>query len=236
LDNLKDYLAGIAIGVKYRNNFSIEDYTGSIVDELLYKKNSLFNSVNFPYTTGIGSSQKVLHNPKTGDSLILNKSNIILEINFSDLIPKEKSQILIDDYFETVTQKIYKIVNIHDVYLIGIVHKYLITDESSGIALYDNFRKMTFDDATSITVNFTKKNVLPESKVNKNTNDYENVICTVNMMQDKKHEYFFQVDYQHVFAPVLDSVIDIEYKSFVEKVSNYNASVANNWIKAYEKK
>jgi hypothetical protein len=157
MNSLKDYLTGIAIGVKYRNNYSIEDYTGSIIDELLYKKNSLFNSDNFPITWENGSSQKALHNPQTGDSLVLNKNNIILDINFSDIISKEKSQDFIKEYFETVTQKIYKIVNIHDVHLVGIVHKYRITDDNNARALYDNFKNITFEDATSITVNFTKK-------------------------------------------------------------------------------
>jgi hypothetical protein len=236
MNDLKSYLTGIAIGIKYRNNFSIEDYTGSIIDELLYRKNSLFNSVNFPFTSGIGSSQKTLHNPQTGDSLILNKSNIILDMNFSDIIPKDKSQKLIEEYFETVTNRIYKIVDIHDIYLIGIVHKYTIADQKNANALYNNFRKLTFDDATSITVNFSKKNVLAESKVKKDINDYENIICTINITQEKKNEYFFQVDYQHVFSPVLESVIDISYKPFIEKVDRYNREVVSKWIEDNEKK
>jgi hypothetical protein len=56
------------------------------------------------------------------------------------------------------------------------------------------------------------------------------------MAQDKKHEYFFQVDYQHIFAPILDSVVDIDYKPFVEKVNTYNTDVASEWIKNHEKK
>jgi hypothetical protein len=236
MDELKKYLSGIAIGVKYRNNFSIEDHVGSIVDELLYKKSSLFNSINFPYTSGFSFSQKTLHNPQTGDSLTLNKSNIILNINFSEKIPKEKSEELIEEYFKTITERIYKIVDIHDVHLLGIVHKYIITDEDNTSALYKNFKNIAFDEATSIAVSFTKKNILPESKTKKGYDDYENVICIIEMAQERKNDYSFQVDYQHIYSPYLDSIIDIDYKKFIEKVNNYNNNTINEWIKSHEKK
>jgi hypothetical protein len=151
-------------------------------------------------------------------------------------MPKEECRGLIEEYFKAVTDRIYKIVNIHDIYLIGIVYKYLITDQKNANALYNNFRKLTFDDATSITVNFSKKNVLPESKVQKGINDYESVICSINIAQEKKNEYSFQVDYQHVFSPLLESVIDIDYKPFIEKVDRYNKEVAGKWVESNEKK
>jgi hypothetical protein len=236
--NLKDNLAGTAIGVRFRNNFAIEDHFGSILDELLYNKSdSLLNYITFPNTSSdITSTQKKLHNPLTGDSVIINKNNIILDIKFSDKIPKEKSSELIEEFFKTVTQKIYKIVNIQGVNLIGVVHKYIIEDEVSANTLYKNFKDITFDDANSITINFTKKKILEESKIKKDINDYENIICTISMMNEKKNEYFFQVDYQHIFDPKLDSIVDIEYKKFIETVNNYNFSSINDWIKKYGQK
>jgi phosphopantetheinyl transferase (holo-ACP synthase) len=231
MKNLKDYLTGIAIGVKYRNNYAIEDHMGSIIDEILYRNNSPLNYVTFPLT----SPQRNLHNPKTGDTFVLNRNNIILDINFTEKITKENSKKLIDEYFRILTQKIYKIVNIQDIYLIGIVHKYLITDEASARAIYNNFKNITFDDATSITVNFVKKNILPDTKIKKGYNDYENTICTLSMTHDKKSEYAFHVDYQHIFDPLLDSIIDIDYKNFVDKVISYNTNTINEWIVKHEK-
>jgi len=236
--NLKDNLVGVAIGVKFRNNFAIEDHFGSIIDMLLYNRSdSLFNYITFPSTsTDITSTQKRLHNPLTGDNVIINKNNIILDLYFSDKIPKEKSGELIEEYFKTVTQKIYKIVNIQGVYLMGVVHKYIIEDETSATALYKNFKDITFDDANSISINFTKKKVLETSKIKKDINDYENIICTLSMTHDKKKEYFFQVDYQHIFDPKYETIVDIEYKKFVETVNHYNFNVINDWIKKYEQK
>ena len=232
---LKDYLTGIAIGVKYRNNFSIEDHSGSIVDEILYRNNSLFNYITFPLTSGVNSTQKNLYNPETGDSFILTRNNILLDMRFTEKIPKENSRKLIDEYFKIITQKVYKIVNIQDVHLVGIVHKYTITDEISAQAIYKKFKNITFDDATSITVSFVKKNILPDTKIKKDYNDYENIICALSMTHDRKNEYSFQVDYQHIYNPLLDSIIDIDYKDFVDKVIYYNANIINEWINKHEK-
>ena len=41
IDNLDINLTGIAIGVRFRANFAIEDELGSIVDKIVYKKGSL---------------------------------------------------------------------------------------------------------------------------------------------------------------------------------------------------
>jgi hypothetical protein len=233
MKDICDYLVGIAVGVRFRNNFSIEDRLGSIIDGLLYSKDSLLNAVTFPMT-GTNLISKKLHNPQTGDSLIINCNNIVLDINFSENIPKEKARVLIDEFFKIITEKIYKIIDIHDVYLIGVVHKYIVTDEATAEPLYKRFKEITVDDAASISVSFTKKIFPAESKVSKEVNDHENVMCTIEM--NKKSEYFFQVDYQHIFEPKLASIIDIPYKDFIEKVNYYNSSSISAWIKKYETK
>jgi hypothetical protein len=235
MKDLRDYLVGVAVGVRYRNNFSIEDKLGSIVDVLLYGSGSLLNAVTFPMA-GAALTAKRLDNPKTGDTLIINNTNIVLDVNFSEHIPKEKAGDLIDEFFRTVTGKIYKIVDIHEVYLIGVVYKYAITDTSSSVPLYKSFQDLTVDDVSSIRVNFTKKILLPDGQVKKEVNDYENVICTLEMEQSKKGEYLFQVDYQRIFAPQLASVVDIQYKNFIEKVNYYNNTAVSKWIDKYATK
>jgi hypothetical protein len=236
MEELRSYLSGIAIGVKFRNNFSIEDHLGSIADELLYSKHDgLLNHITFPtHAANLGSSEIRLQNRTTGDSLAINMNNIILDINFSEKIPKESAEELIDEYFKALTQKIYDIVNIREIRMVGLVHKYIVNDESSAGLIHKKFKEITFEDASSITVNFSKKNILPESKVNKDYNDYENIICTLSMLHEKNKEYFFQVDYQHFYDPRLDSIIDIPYKDFIKKVIYYNTEVISKWIKSHE--
>jgi len=236
MEELKQYLSGIGIGVKFRNNYSIEDYLGSIADVLLYSKNGgLLNYITFPYhSSGFITPQMSLTNESTGDSLSINASNIILDINFSEEIPKEKSEDLINEYFTALTQKIYKIVNIHEIRLVGLVHKYVIDDEKSTKAVHRKFKELTVDDATSVTLNFSKKIILPDSKLKKGYDDYENIICTLSTIHERKNVYFFQVDYQHVYDPRLDSIIDIPYKDFVKKAIHYNTDNMSQWIKSHE--
>jgi len=235
MEELKQYLSGIGIGVKFRNNYSIEDHLGSIADILLYsKENGLLNYVSFPYRIKASdSTQLSLHNNETRDNLVINMNNIILDVNFSEKIPKEKSDEVLEEYFKALTQKIYKIVDIQDILRVGLVYKYIINDESSVKAIQKHLKEITFDDASSVTVNFSKKIILSDSKIKKDINDYENVICTLSINHDKKNEYFFQVDYQHIYEPRLASVIDIPYKKFVDKAASYNADIISQWIKKH---
>ena len=236
MDDINDYLAGIAIGVRFRNNYSIEDCYGAISDTLLYSnKNGVLNHITFPYQSkGVGHSELRLQSD-SGNSLVININNIIIDINFSQKIPKEKAQNVIDEYFNALTEKIYKIVNIKEVRLIGIVYKYIIDDAKSAKALRNNLKKVTFDDASSISVNFSKKLILPDSKLKKEHNDYENIICTLSMNNESKENYYFQVDYQHIYSPRLASIIDIPYADFADKVKRYNANTISRWIKEHEK-
>jgi hypothetical protein len=227
--DLKQYLTGIAIGIKFRPNYSIEDNLGEIIDELLYRQESLFNYVIFP-NTSFGFGEKILHNSQTNDKLTINKSNIILEINFSDKIPKEKSDSLINEYFKTVTEKIYKIVNIHEVYLIGIVYKYLINDSANFKNIYSNFKEITFGEVEPINFTFTRKVILPESKIKKDKNDYENIIHTILTFPNNENEILLQVDYQKIFYPKLASIVDIKYDDFISKVKYYNNDTFTQWL------
>ena len=236
MEELKNYLSGIAIGVKFRNNYTINDHLGSIADTLLFSKNGgLLNYITFPnHASNLDSSEITLLNRSTGDNLTVNMNNIILDMNFSEKIPKEKSTELTDEFFNALTKKIYKIVNIREIRRVGLVHKYLIDDTSSAKAIQKKFKDITFDDASSVTVNFSKKIILPNSKIAKDYNDYENVICTLSITNEKREEYFFQVDYQHVYDPRLDSVIDIQYDKFIERAVYYNSDIISQWIKKHE--
>jgi hypothetical protein len=235
MSEIKDYFTGIAIGIKYRPNFSIEDNLGGIIDELLYRKNSLFNYITFPMTdTGLG--EKKLHDPKTGSNFFINSTNLILDINFSDKIPKQESNNIINEFFNAATEKIYKIVNIQEINFIGIVNKYMISDESLLKNLFTNFEKITFSDVDTISLNFTRKIVLPETKTNRDINDFENIIHTLVIPRKSNKGYFLQIDYQKIFNPMLASIIDIQYKDFIVKADRYNNVTINEWINRNEKK
>jgi hypothetical protein len=180
--------------------------------------------------------EKKLNNPQTGDNLLINRSNLVLDINFSKKIPKENSGDLINEFFKTATEKIHKIVDIHEINLIGIVNKYMVSDEDMLKKLFKNFEEIAFPDIDAISLNFTRKIVLPETKTNRDINDFENIIHTLMAPRKSKEGYFLQIDYQKFFNPKLASVIDIKYKDFISKVERYNSVTINDWINRDEKK
>jgi hypothetical protein len=112
----------------------------------------------------------------------------------------------------------------------------MINDEVKLKKLFRNFEVITFDDIDTISFNFTKKIVLPESKTNKDINDFENIIHTLMAPKNSKEGYFLQIDYQKLFEPRLASIIDIKYKDFINKVDYYNNNNINEWINRDEKK
>lgn len=232
--NIQNTLFGIAIGIKFRPNFAIEDKIGEIADELLYRRDSLFNYLVFPITTNAVGA-KSLNNPDIGDNLIINNSNIILEINFSKEIKKEKANDLIEEFLKVVTEKIYKIVNIHDVYLVGIVKKYLINDSTKVNAISKYVNQIGLDNINDYNMSFTKKIILSDSKLIKDHNDYENAIHTIIKIAGKE-EFILQVDYQHFYDPKLESIVDIKYKDFLGRVYHYNDDIICNWLNSYDKK
>ncbi len=42
ITRLDDYLVGVAVGIRFRANFSIEDQLGRIADEILYRGGASF--------------------------------------------------------------------------------------------------------------------------------------------------------------------------------------------------
>ena len=226
--SLSDNLFGIAIGIRYRPNFAIEDKIGEIADELLYRKDSLFNYLLFPRSRN-GLGEKILNNPDTGDSIVINRSNLVLDISFSDELPKTKADDLINEFLKTATEKIYKVVNIHDVLLIGIVKKYIINDNDKISEFNDLINKTKITNINSYNLTFTKKIILADSKLKDGLNDYENIIHSIVKNPDKD-EILFQIDYQHVYDPKLESIVDIKYKEFLGRVNEYNNKTINDWM------
>lgn len=225
---LSENLVGIAIGIKYRPNFAIEDKIGEISDELLYRKDSLFNYLIFPNSRN-GLGEKILNNPDTGDRIVINRSNLILDISFSDDLPRTKADDLINEFLKTATEKIYKVVNIHDVFLVGIVKKYIIKDKDKIAEFNDLINKTKISNINSYNLTFTKKVILAESKVRADLNDYENIIHSIVKNPDKE-EVLFQIDYQHLYDPKLESIVDIKYKEILGRVNEYNNTTISEWM------
>lgn len=227
-NSLTKSLIGLAIGIKFRPNFSIEDKLGEILDVFLYEKGSIFGPKLFPRTKSNGVVERILYNPETNDSLLINHSNIIFDISFSDKLPNTKAESILETFFNVLTEKVYKVVDIKDISLVGIVKKYAIDSESTKLELENKIKDITLPDLNSFDLSVTKKIILSESKIKRDIYDFENAIVSIVKIPNIS-SMIMQVDYQHIYEPKLDSIIDIKTKDFITRCNSFNKQM-EDWL------
>jgi len=222
IENFDEYLTGIALGVRFNPNFSVRDNLGSIADEILYQKDSLFNPTVFPKVLTTEDHQQILINEDTNDQFRFNNLDFILEVNFKDehnfsvtdlnnIIQKFESHIISD-----VMQKF----QINNIRRIGFIRKYLFSDDVIAEKFIAKTIGRLIEGVTDCDMRFVKKIPLYESIAQQELNDYDNVIFTVNKKPDTK-DLVLHFDYQSVFDPPLPKSTSIKFKPFIQKATNY---------------
>lgn len=228
IENLDKHLIGVAIGIRFRANFSIEDQLGAIVDQILYSKNAYFNESVFSYTEN-HVNQKVLVNNKTGDRLTINNSNIILEVNFSEIFNASNLSELLKKFDTEIIEGILKKYKITQIVRVGYIKRYLFDIQTLAKSFINNTIGNTFDGINDIELRFSKKFPVADSLVKKEIYDYENAIFNIIKRADKD-ELFMSVDYQKYFIPHLESASGVEFLSFVNKVDNFSNKNYLGWL------
>lgn len=227
IETLDNHLVGVAFGVRYRANFSIEDQLGSIIDQILYSKNSFFNEQIFPLTEG-HINQKILLNEKTGDKLTINNSNAILEINFGGTFKKSDLGELTEQFQKEIIEGVLKKQKVTQIVRVGLIRRYLFEEKD----LAKNFISKTIgtiDGVNDIDLRFSKKFPVSDSLTSKEIYDYENVIFNV-IKASNRQELFMAIDYQKYFVPFLESASGIEFPNFIKKAENFNKKNYIEWL------
>lgn len=235
LEILKKSQIGFTIGIRFRNNFIIEDNYGAIIDSILYDKNSFFTPRKFPVVLS-NENEKILWNENTKNRLIINPANIILDVADQKDISEENS---IKIYGEHIVKEILSEYKVENVNRIGYVHKYFITDKE----FREEFRKRVIPSKgktlSNLNLQFTQKiPMLPEAKTHKNVSDYYNVIYTFMDMVNDDRGLFLSVDFQRLFVPTLETIRGLDYNQFISKTQSYENNVVtfltNNYGKINE--
>lgn len=229
IKNVHDYQISIAIGIRFRANFSIEDKLGNIVDEILYSKNSFFNPKMFPFVQS-GTTGKVLTNETTENKLTIDNSNVILEYNR----PEEEADqveigVLCDHFDRQIISGILKAHKITQINRVGFINRYLFNIESLAESFLDKTIGKTIAGVNDINLRFSKRYPVEESLFEKQINDYNNAIYNIIKKSDKK-ELFISLDYQRYFEPFLESSSQIEFMKFRERVIDYNNNTFTTWL------
>lgn len=226
---LNNSLIGIVIGVRFRANFAVEDQLGKIVDDILYSTNSFFNSSVFPkVNAGVGT--KYLINENTLNTLLIDNSNIILNVNISEDIAGEDLTKWTNHYNSDIIGHIMTKYNIQQIMRIGYVKRYLF----KSIELANSLIKKTVGntiqgDISDIKLSFTKRYSVDNAVANKNIEDFDNAIYNI-IKKPGLDEIFMSVDFQRYFKPFLESAIKIKFDDFLNRAERFNSDVYFPWI------
>lgn len=228
INDIDKHLIGIAIGIRYRANFSIEDQLGKIVDQILYNKNSSFDATIFPLVQN-NVSDKTLFNEKTGDSLLINNSNLILEINFGGSFEKKDYASIIENFNKELIEGVLKNYKITEINRAGIIKRYLFNVEDLAKSFINKTIGNTIDGINDINLRFSKKFPVQESLIKKEVYDYHNAIFNIIKKADRD-EIFMAIDYQKYFEPFLTTASQIEFLEFSKIVDKFNTGHYVEWI------
>lgn len=227
--NINDHFVGLAIGVRFRANFSIEDQLGTIIDEILYSKKSYFNPTRFPQVRGLIGS-KILCNERTQDRMEIDNSNIIIDVNFTDEgFKKDDSEMIKKMFGEQIVNGIMKNFKIKEIVRLGYIKRYIYKMENLADSFVNKTIGSTLGGINDINLSFSKKFPTSEGLIKQDVHDYDNAIFNVIKKSDL-NEIFMAIDYQCYYHPFLNDVSELETKPFFDRAESFSGKNYLDWL------
>ena len=221
---------GFAIGFRYEKTFAMQDHYGKIADSILYHKDTLFGPEFFPniYSPPL---ELFLIDDKTQDKLIINPSNIILDLYCSDKISAIKLDKIEESFFNIAT-RIMKEYDVKGINRIGYINRYVFTEEGLGKNIIKKTVGKVLDEVSELETRFARRYPVPESLLKKDIDDYHNVIYKISKSSNKE-DTSISIDYQHYFIPTMLDIIKKEYMQFIEQMNHYNSKIFLEWLNKF---
>lgn len=222
-------LTKFAFGIRFTKGFHVEDQLGSIVDEILYSENSVFNENIFPEIQR-GDGIRRLVNRTTNNNLTISVRDFIFEYSIVNDFNHEFNKYL-NEYDKTILKKIFDGFKIKNIARFGFIVFAELDKEDTLLesvkTLINQQYEINAQESLSIRFNIVKKK--PFKIGTEVTEDFDNTIITYNRSQ-QDNNITFAVDYQKYFNPVLDVMREapISYVDFCKKC-------LDNFRKNYEK-
>ena len=228
ITNLSDYLVGVAVGIRFRANFSLEDQFGKIVDDILYSKHSSFGPAVFPNVrSAVGGRQLV--NEATGDSMTIDNSNFILEIECGNRCTADDVVPLVDAFRTQIIQGVMKKYGVREIIRVGYIRKYIFTVGQLANRFVDKTIGSSLEGVEDINLSFSKKMPTEDAFSQRDVDDYHNAIFNIIKHADKD-EIFMSVDFQRMFLPFLPSVNEMKFDPFVSSAESFNKRIYLPWL------
>ncbi len=230
IEKLDDYLVGITLGIRFRANFSIEDQLGRITDTILYSKDSFFNPNVFPLVRSGGNKQTLLNN-STQDYLLIDNSNIIIDLNLSNDLKFSANNLplIFENFNKQIIKGIFRDFSIQEIRRIGYIRNYIIPVKEFADTFVNRTIGGNIDGVNDINLSFSKKIPIMGSLVKKGVSDYDNAIFNIIKLSNKD-EIFISLDYQSFFDPFLPDSSVMEFSPFLEKALYFNNNALINWL------
>lgn len=228
IDNLDNFLVGIAFGVRFRANFSIEDQLGCIVDDILYKQGTSFSPNLFP-TVRSSVNGKQLLDEKSGNKLTIDNSNFILELNRDSQISNERMDELVIAFNNEIINSVMKKYHIREIRRIGYCRQYIFTISELAERFVDQTIGQTLGGVDDINLRFSKKVPSEKSVTIKDIDDYYNIIFNI-IKYASKDEIFMSVDFQELYDPFLPTVAELKFDPFIRRAKGYNNDKYLPWL------
>jgi hypothetical protein len=228
ISNLDSNLRSIALGIRFRANFSIEDQLGKIVDQILYSEKAYFNSKRFPMVQS-EVTRKTLFNRNTGNKITIDNSNIIVEIVFDEDFKVTDLDSMHRHFKDDIVNGFLRDFKIREIVRIGYIRSYIFPLKELATNFVNKTVGQTLGGINDISLHFSKKLPLEKSLMKKDINDYHNVIFNVVKKADLE-EIFMSIDYQHYYDPFLTTASEIEYNSFIACAESFNNTKYLTWL------
>lgn len=231
--DLSDNLVGLAIGLRYRKHFAIEAFVGMMVDAVLYSPKSFFNADFFPNVEFPSPLGRRLANRETGNSLLIDPSDIIMEIGFGPDFNTSNRSMVLERYHNDILKQVVAETPLSSFERIGIIHKYEVDKKTLDSQFPIGGADALHQDAHEVTARFAKRLTMPKEARDKHRLDYANAI--VQIRRDTKEEVVkLTVDYQWYFLPPKDKVSDVKYLDLIKAMDTYISTEIGPWLDSHQ--
>ena len=235
IENLNDHLIGIAVGIRLLPNFTIDDQVGHITEMILYSENSFFNPQVFSKVSSDSSGKQILFNEINSDKLIIDRSNVILEM---DIGPDNKFDIdnvdeILKAFNNQIIHGVFDEFSIKKILRVGYIRRYLFKDEELINSILNKIVGEKITKVNELNLRFSKKYFDTKSISNEKVANFKNVIFTIEKKAEKENEIRISFDFQKIFNPVIQSFAKIKFSKFLEDAKYFNSKQFLPWLNSF---
>jgi hypothetical protein len=216
-------------GVRYEPQFSITDYAGGVIDEILRAEGTRFGPSVFP-GLDTAPNEQTLSNPETKNFLRINYQDCILGFSMDGSRRLDDLQQLGNDFATYVLQPLRQLTGLGNIIRVGMVIQLADAHKALKVKPIEKYLAPDFSNATTLRMRFTRRMAAEEGFVKKGVDDYRNVIYQI--AEEEDGSVAIALDYQHFYKPMLDGAEWDErpFDKFVKSGLDYFETEFQKWF------